>query len=62
MSYDKAKEYAHGLELASWSEWHKWTIENWANRDKMCLPVNPDKVYPKEWENWFSFLEKQDAE
>jgi hypothetical protein len=54
LSFEKAREYAHGLGLKSFTEWAVWCKSG--NRPKN-IPSRPDRIYKEQgWVNWGDFL------
>ena len=53
MSFEEAREYVHNLELKSNKQWRAYCKSGNKPAD---IPVNPDKMYKKEWKGYGDWL------
>jgi hypothetical protein len=56
VSYKEAERIVQKMGFDSVDDFRDWCKENPKERQKHGLPSAPDKEYPDEWKNWFTFL------
>lgn len=56
LEYEVAIKIVHKLNIKSNGEWRRWCKNK--PEEFIRIPSSPDKVYKKDWINWFEWLGK----